>query len=237
MIPDGIICINKPPGFTSFDVVAKLRGILKTRKLGHAGTLDPMATGVLPVLAGGATKYFDAFLLYKKRYLAGFRLGISTDTFDITGSIEKTSDPSGTDADVLKRALEGFVGEIFQLPPMYSAKRVDGQRLYKLAMNGIKDVPRSKKKVTVYDARLVSFDAADFSGKLDVICSGGTYIRTIIGDLGEKLGCGGVMTSLVRTQCCGLTLDDCITLEELEGKTPEELNKIIIPTDKALARQ
>lgn len=210
----GIICIDKPSGFTSFDVVAKLRGILKTRRLGHSGTLDPAATGVLPVFAGGATKAISFLPDSDKTYQAGFRLGLTTDTQDSTGSITETRPvPPLTSSDI-EAVLKLFRGEIMQLPPMYSAVQVNGRRLYELARQGI-EVEREKRPITVYKLELLSFDGTD--GTLLVECSKGTYIRTLINDIGGSLGTGGVMTSLRRTRACGFTLEDCFTFEQLEA--------------------
>ena len=209
----GIICIDKPSGFTSFDVVAKLRGILKTRKLGHSGTLDPAATGVLPVFAGGATKAISLLPDSDKTYIAGFRLGITTDTQDITGSITAEHPVPHLTVEELEAALADFRGDILQLPPMYSAVQVNGRRLYDLARQGI-EVEREKRPVTIRRLELISFDGKE--GTLSVECSKGTYIRTLINDIGDILGSGGVMTSLRRTTACGFTLDDCFTFEQLE---------------------
>lgn len=210
----GIICVNKPQGFTSFDVIAKMRGILKMKRLGHAGTLDPMATGVLPVFAGRATKACDILPDHDKTYEAGFRFGITTDTQDVTGTVTKER-PASVTAEQLEKALESFRGEIMQVPPMYSAVSVGGKRLYDLARKGI-EVEREARAVTIYKLDILSFNEMEQSGILTVSCSKGTYIRTLINDIGEALGCGGIMTSLVRTAACGFTLSDCVTLEQLQ---------------------
>lgn len=219
----GIICVNKPQGFTSFDVIAKLRGILKIKRLGHAGTLDPMATGVLPVFVGRATKACDILPDHDKIYRAGFRLGVTTDTQDSTGTVVQERDPSGIDGEKLSAVLDGFRGEIMQIPPMYSAVSVGGKRLYDLARQGI-EVEREARPVTIYRLELAEFDGKERSGVLTVSCSKGTYIRTLINDIGEKLGCGGIMTSLVRTAACGFSLDDCVTIEELQREAEGNRN-------------
>lgn len=211
----GIICVNKPQGFTSFDVIAKLRGILKMKRLGHAGTLDPMATGVLPVFAGRATKACDILPDHDKVYEAGFKLGVTTDTQDSTGTVTMERDPSAADAEKVAAVLEKFRGDIMQIPPMYSAVSVNGKRLYDLARQGV-EIEREARPVTVYSLELVSFDEAEKCGVLSVSCSKGTYVRTLINDIGEALGCGGIMTSLVRTKACGFSLDDCVTIEQLQ---------------------
>ena len=210
----GIICVNKPSGFTSFDVIAKMRGILKMKRLGHAGTLDPMATGVLPVFAGRAAKACDILPDHDKTYRAGFRLGVSTDTQDSTGTVLSESG-TAVPRDRLLSVLESFRGSIEQIPPMYSAVSVNGKRLYELAREG-KTVERPARTVTVYSLELLNYDEESRSGTLEVSCSKGTYIRTLINDIGDALACGGIMTSLVRTHACGFSLEDCVTLEQLQ---------------------
>lgn len=228
----GIICVYKPKGFTSFDVIAKMRGILKFKRLGHSGTLDPMAEGVLPVFAGSAAKACEMLPDTDKAYKAGFALGVSTDTQDITGkTLSESSLPvSRTE---LEKAAESFRGDIMQIPPMYSAVSVNGKRLYELARQGI-SVERKPRPVTVYSLKISAYSEEERRGEALISCSKGTYIRTVINDIGEKLGCGGVMTSLLRTAACGFTLDDCHTLEELEREASGERNfgKFIIPVWK-----
>ncbi len=211
---NGIICINKPEGFTSFDVIAKMRGILKMKKLGHSGTLDPMATGVLPVFAGSATKAISIIPQTGKSYVAGFRFGIVTDTYDITGKViqEKAFNLLKND---VENSLETFRGNITQLPPMYSAVQVNGQRLYDLARKGV-EVERPSREVEVSRLELLDFDEKNGSGTIELSCSKGTYIRSIIHDMGQILGCGATMTSLVRTYSNGFSIDECVTLEQLE---------------------
>ncbi|MDE6596418.1 MAG: tRNA pseudouridine(55) synthase TruB, partial [Oscillospiraceae bacterium] len=200
--------------FTSFDVIAKMRGILKMKRWGHAGTLDPMATGVLPVFAGRATKACDILPDHDKTYEAGFRLGITTDTQDVTGTVTKER-PAKVTTEQLENVLGSFRGEIMQVPPMYSAVSVGGKRLYELARQG-KEIEREARAVTIYCLEITEFDEPSQSGTLKVSCSKGTYIRTLINDIGEALNCGGIMTSLVRTAACGFTLSDCVTLEQLQ---------------------
>ncbi len=211
---NGIICINKSQGFTSFDVIAKMRGILKMKRLGHSGTLDPMATGVLPVFAGNCTKAVSLIPHTGKSYVAGFRLGIVTDTQDTTGKILSET-PVCVSPEQLKNAVEKFVGETEQIPPMYSAVSVGGKRLYELARKGI-EVEREARKITVYSFDIIEYNPETHEGKLDISCSGGTYVRTLIHDLGQNLGCGAAMTSLVRTCSNGFRIEECVTLEELE---------------------
>lgn len=211
---NGILCIDKPQGFTSFDVVAKLRGILKTRKIGHAGTLDPMATGVLPVFVGNATKACDIMPDSSKAYRAAFRLGEQTDTQDSTGTVLSTSDVTCS-ADDIKNILSQFTGDIMQIPPMYSAVSVNGKRLYELARQGI-EVEREPRKITVYSLVLEEYSEETGEGVLSVECSKGTYIRTIIHDIGNALGCGGVMTGLTRTVSNGFLLSDAVSLDRVQ---------------------
>lgn len=227
----GIICVNKPQDFTSFDVIAKMRGILKMKRLGHAGTLDPMATGVLPVFAGRATKACDILPDRDKTYEAGFRFGVTTDTQDVTGTVIMER-PAGVTAESLTEALKSFRGEIMQVPPMYSAVSVGGKRLYDLARKGI-EVEREARPITVYSLELKEFDESSQSGILKISCSKGTYIRTLINDIGETLGCGGIMTSLVRTAACGFTLADCVTLEQLQAA--KDFTKLVKPIESVFA--
>lgn len=226
----GIICVDKPRDFTSFDVVAKVRGITRCRKVGHGGTLDPMATGVLPIFFGRATKALDIMPVQGKRYTAAFRLGITTDTQDITGKTLTTDGRPVTRAE-LETALPAFRGEIDQLPPMYSAVWVDGRRLYDLARQGL-EVERPTRKITVHTLELLDYDPAAREGVLEVSCSKGAYIRTIIHDIGQSLGCGGVLTALRRTQALGYTLDCCHTLEQLqELAATDRLAGELLPVD------
>lgn len=228
---NGILCVNKPQDFTSFDVVAKLRGILGMKRLGHAGTLDPMATGVLPVFVGTATKVCDIMPDNSKSYSAGFRFGQTTDTQDITGNILTISGKSVSHDDICA-VLPDFIGKIMQIPPMYSAVQVNGQRLYDLARQGI-EVERKPRRIEVNSLKLSGYDEIRREGFLEIDCGKGTYIRTIIHDIGEKLGCGGIMTSLIRTSASGFTLDDCYTFEEIQQARGENrLESLILPVER-----
>ena len=227
----GVIAVNKPAGWTSFDVVAKLRGVLHTRKIGHGGTLDPMAEGVLPVFVGRATKACDILPDIKKGYKAGFRLGLSTDTQDITGRVLSESGMAVT-SEELKAAAEKFVGRIMQVPPMYSAVKVDGKKLYELAREG-KTIERAARPVTVLSLTIDDYDEDTREGSMTVLCEKGTYIRTVISDIGDLLGCGGAMTSLVRTYSAGLKLEDCLNIEEIQRRVNEEgTQSVLTPLDK-----
>lgn len=209
----GIICVNKDKDITSFGVVAKTRGITRERKAGHTGTLDPMATGVLPIMLGGATRFLNFLPDSDKGYRASFVLGKTTDTLDITGTITGEYEVNATLDDVLA-VLPRFVGKIKQVPPMYSAKSVDGVRLYDLARQGV-EIEREACDVEIKELAFVEQVGDEFV--IDVLCSKGTYIRSLIDDIGRELGCGAVMTSLCRTRAMGFTLDDAVSLDDLQG--------------------
>lgn len=213
---NGVVLIHKEKDYTSFDVVAVVRKLLGQKKVGHTGTLDPNATGVLPVLLGTATKAQDIIPCHDKKYIADFKLGAATDTLDIWGTVTEEK-PAHLSRAELEAALGSFRGTIKQLPPMYSAVSIDGKRLYQYAREG-KEVERKPRTVTVYSIELTAFDEAAQSGTLDIYCSNGTYIRTIIDDLARALGTVGVMTGLVRYEACGYRLEDCMTLGELKAK-------------------
>ena len=230
---NGIICINKPEGITSFGVVAKVRGITRQKKAGHTGTLDPMATGVLPVMVGNATRFLNFLPDHDKGYRASFILGKTTDTLDITGTVTSECETSLGAENILK-ILPHFTGVIYQYPPMYSAKSVDGVRLYELARQGI-EVRREPCEVEVKKLELIGEKDGEFT--IDVVCSKGTYIRSLISDIGENLGCGAVMTKLCRTLACGFTPDDCVTLDELQKMRDEneDFGSVITPIETVLS--
>lgn len=209
---NGLILIDKPKDFTSFDVVAVMRKLSGQKKAGHTGTLDPNATGVLPILLGSATKAQDLIVNHDKTYVADFKLGITTDTLDVWGNVTADFDTKA-DLESVKKALLHFEGEIEQIPPMFSAIQKDGKRLYDLARQGI-EVERESRKVTVYGITLLDFDESTQSGSLEISCSKGTYVRTVIDDMGRLLKTGAVMTDLRRTQACGFSVDECISLDE-----------------------
>ncbi|MBQ2798899.1 MAG: tRNA pseudouridine(55) synthase TruB [Ruminiclostridium sp.] len=226
----GVICINKPRDFTSFDVIAITRRAAGTRKIGHGGTLDPMATGVLPIFIGRAAKTADLIPSLDKRYVAGFKLGLTSETEDIWGTILTGNDKPVTREELLL-AVGTMQGNIMQVPPMYSAVKVGGKKLYELARQGI-EIEREARPITVHSIELLSYDEKERTGVLDIHCSKGTYIRTIISDIGAKLGTGAVMTSLQRTLSNGFTLADCTELEDVRSMTPDDIEKLIIPTEK-----
>lgn len=209
---NGIINIYKEKGFTSHDVVAKMRGICKQKKIGHTGTLDPDATGVLPVCLGSATKLCDLLTDKEKEYVAELLLGVETDTQDITGQILRECVPVTDEAQV-REAVMSFLGEYMQVPPMYSALKVNGKKLYELARAG-KEVERQARPVTIHELEILDIKLPVV--KIRVVCSKGTYIRTLCADIGVKLGCGGTMKSLERTKVGIFKKEDAITLAELE---------------------
>lgn len=231
---NGILIIDKPAGFTSHDVVAKLRGICKTRRIGHGGTLDPMATGVLPVFLGGATRAADYAAARDKSYRAGFQLGAATDTQDATGTVTERSD-CRADAEAVRAALLTFEGRQSQVPPMYSAVQVNGQRLYDLARRGI-EVERPAREIVLSELALEGFDAERQRGTLRLTCSKGTYVRTVIHDLGVKLGTYAAMSSLVRTRSGEFSLEQAVTLDEVQRAADEgRLAGLLRPTDSLFA--
>lgn len=211
----GVLILDKPADFTSFDAVAVCRRLCHERKIGHTGTLDPMATGVLPLLLGKATRAASLLEDTDKEYEAGFRLGVSTDTEDSTGKVLETSD-TPVSRELLESLLPRFRGEIMQVPPMYSAVSKDGKRLYELARKGI-EVERDARPVTIFKLELMEYHEETREGKLTVSCSKGTYIRTLIADLAKAAGSLGVMTALRRTKACGFTLADAITLDQAKA--------------------
>ncbi len=230
---NGIICVNKKQNITSFGVCAKLRGILGEKKVGHTGTLDPMAEGVLPVMIGGATRFLNFLPESDKGYRASFILGKTTDTLDITGNVTAEYENNVSESDV-SEALKFFKGKIMQTPPMYSAVSVNGKRLYELARQGI-EVERKEREIEIKRLELVENINGEYV--IDVFCSKGTYIRSLIDDIGRMLGCGAVMTSLVRTSAMGFTLENCTTLDELQQRKNENIgfDDILLPLDQVLS--
>ena len=226
---NGIVIIDKPQGWTSMDVCAKLRGILKTKKIGHAGTLDPMATGVLPVFVGQATRAVSFAESGEKEYIAGLRLGLTTNTQDTQGEALSQT------AVVCRRAaveavLPRFTGDIEQIPPMFSAIKIGGQKLYDLARQG-KEVERKPRPVTVFSLE-VAQQVSETDYILRIRCSKGTYVRTLCHDIGQALGCGGCMFSLRRSMAAGFTLEESVTIEQVQ----EAGEALLRPTD-SLFRQ
>lgn len=218
---DGIINVYKEAGFTSHDVVAKLRGILKQKKIGHTGTLDPAATGVLPVCCGKATKVCELLTDKDKSYRAVCRLGVETDTQDMTGTVLKEYDTAGIDEHRIRECISKFVGEIQQIPPMYSALKVNGRKLYELAREG-KVIERKPRKIVISQIDLIETDLENKTFTMDVTCSKGTYIRTLCHDIGKELGIGAAMENLVRTRVSVFDIEDALTLSDIEFLSKEE---------------
>lgn len=232
MFENGILNINKPEGWTSQDVVAKLRGRLHIRRVGHTGTLDPMATGVLPVCFGKATRIIEYYDDDFKTYEAEMKLGMVTDTLDITGTVLETKPVDVSEDDVIQ-TIDSFRGWITQIPPKYSALKVNGKPLYKYAREGV-EVEIKSRKIYVEDIQPVEVNLRENRILFRVTCSKGTYIRTICVDIGKKLGCGGTMTSLQRTQSGCFRVEDARTLPEILEMTDEELERCVIPMDETL---
>ena len=228
-MPNGIIIIDKPAGWTSMDVCAKLRGIFHEKRVGHAGTLDPMATGVLPVFVGGATKAVSFAEEGQKEYIATLRLGLVTDTQDTTGTVLEERPVSLTRADI-EAVLPRFTGDIQQIPPMYSAIKINGQKLYDLARKG-REVERRPRPVTIYELELGE-QLGECEYALRCRCSKGTYIRTLCHDIGQALGCGGTMAALRRTMACGYGLEQAVTLEAAQQRG----ESLLLPVDSLFAR-
>ena len=212
---NGILIIDKPAGWTSHDVVAKLRGLLRERRIGHAGTLDPMATGVLPVFVGRATRAVEFAAEREKEYLAGLRLGVVTDTQDTTGTVLETH-PVCADRPQVEAVLARFRGEITQIPPMYSAIKREGKKLYELARKG-REVERKPRSITIFELELLE-QISETDYLLRCRCSKGTYLRTLCHDIGQALGCGGAMYSLRRTMAAGFTLAEAVSLEAVQAQ-------------------
>lgn len=228
----GIIPLKKSEGMTSFLAVKRVRGITGEKKCGHTGTLDPNATGVLPIALGGATRFIELLPTHKKAYRATFKLGVKTDTLDIWGTVIEESGKSASFEEI-EKALPQFRGKIKQVPPMYSALKKDGVRLYELARQGI-EIEREERECEIFALELEENCENEFS--LYVECSGGTYVRSLIGDIGDSLGTGATMTSLNRVFACGVTEEECVTLEELEHlRDSGELEKVLVPLDKMLS--
>lgn len=223
-MPNGIIIIDKPSGWTSMDVCAKLRGLLKEKRIGHGGTLDPMATGVLPVFVGTATKAVEFAENSGKEYIAGLRLGVATNTQDSSGEVLETR-PVTAGRDELETVLPRFTGAIQQIPPMYSAIKRNGKKLYELARAG-KEIHRDPRPVTIHGLEVLE-QTGESEYLLRIRCSKGTYVRTLCHDIGEALGCGGCMSSLRRTMAAGFTLEDAVTLEQVQ----EQGGAMLMPVD------
>ncbi len=229
---DGILCVDKPQEMTSFACCAMLRRLTGEKKIGHAGTLDPMATGVLPIMFGKATRAIPLLPTHDKQYVADIQFGKTSDTLDIWGAVTDTGVPFPSH-EAVEQALPAFRGEIRQVPPMMSALKKDGVRLYELARQGI-EIEREARTVTVYALELISYDAATGVLRLRCDCSAGTYIRSLCDDLGRVLGCGAVMTALRRTAAAGYDLSACLTAEQCRLEA-EGLAARILPIETAFS--
>ena len=230
---NGLLPLDKPQEITSFLACAIVRRLLGVKKVGHGGTLDPMATGVLPVLIGPATRAMELIPSQDKRYVATMRFGYVSDTLDVWGTVTPTDKPIPTRA-AAEAALAGFRGDIWQIPPMTSALQKDGVRLYELARKGI-EIEREARPVTVHSLELVDFDADRGEMTVDCHCSKGTYIRSICDDVGRVLGCGAVMTALRRTMAAGVPAEECVSLAAAKEMSPDELAALIRPVDRLFA--
>ncbi len=228
MEPSGVLVVHKHAGVTSHDIVNRMRRLYGTRRVGHTGTLDPMATGVLVILIGRATKASEYLISESKHYRATLRLGLTTDTEDITGTVLSSTEVLPTE-EAVQAVLPRFCGRISQIPPMYSAIKQNGQKLVDLARRG-ETVEREAREIEIYSLSIAPTDSPS-DWILDVHCSGGTYIRTLCADIGAALGCGGAMATLERREACGFFLEEAHTLEELEALSPEERFSLLIPTE------
>ncbi len=229
---NGIILVDKPQDWTSHDVVAKLRGVLHERRIGHSGTLDPLATGLLVVFVGRATRAVEFAEADSKEYLAGLRLGLSTDTQDITGNVMTRSDKL-PDESAVREAIGHFLGDIEQIPPMYSAIKIGGKKLYELARKG-DSVERPPRRIRVSSIEIEGRSGEDYL--LRISCSKGTYVRTLCNDIGETLGCGACMSSLRRTRAGAFSVDNAHSLDEIEAAAKDgRLSGILLPVDTLFA--
>ena len=229
---EGILLVDKPSGITSHDIVDRLRRKLKMKKIGHAGTLDPLATGLMIMLIGKATKVSQFLISLDKSYEGTFKLGVETDSQDSDGEIVQTKDlPDNLSDEMIGDAMKEFLGDQYQTPPMFSAKKINGVPLYKIARKG-KTVEREPRVIRINELSLIGWDAPE--GKFYMDCSKGTYVRTIFHDLGQKLGCGGHLTSLRRTKINDFSIEGVSTLEEIESMGTGEFQSLLIPVREAV---
>ena len=231
---DGIINVNKPAGWTSQDVCTKLRHVLKVKKAGHTGTLDPMAAGVLPVCVGKATRIIEYYDRDSKSYHASMKLGVTTDTLDITGEVTETAGYRDVTEKAVREAFRAYTGNVRQIPPKYSALKINGKRAYDLAREG-KSFEISPREIVIYDNSVTRIDLENGEIEFDVTCSKGTYIRTMCDDIGRSLGCGAVMTALTRTASGFFRIEDSHTIEEIIADE-DPLANMLIPADQTLEK-
>lgn len=233
---DGVLAVHKPAGFTSHDVVAKVRRLVSMKRIGHTGTLDPAVTGVLPLCLGRSTRIVEYLQEMPKEYVATLRLGVATDTEDMTGTITEQVESVEVSEEQVRHVLEQMIGTISQVPPMYSAVKVDGKRLYELAREG-KTIERKAREVTIYELEIIDFKAgAHPEVSFRALCSKGTYIRTLCVDIGRALHVPSVMVQLVRTQSAGISLDQCVTFEQIaEAVEQGRLEQHLIKPDQAMS--
>ncbi len=228
---NGFINLFKPPGITSMDALRRIKKLTGQRKVGHGGTIDPLASGVLPVCFGQATRLMDFVVGSSKRYVMEVKLGVATTTYDAEGEVVSTRDPGGVTREMVDAALQSFLGRIDQVPPMYSAVKFQGQRLYKLARAGV-EVERKPRPVEIHTIQVLNFSPPSLS--LDVECGQGAYMRTMAADLGELLGCGAHVSELVRRSCGGFHSDESVTLETLEEASASNWQQFLQPVDWVL---
>ena len=233
---NGVLNLNKPAGYTSFDCVAILRRLTGERKIGHTGTLDPQATGVLPVCIGKATRLLEFMDSAPKTYVCGCALGLETDTQDIWGSAisDRRSVTASLTRENVEKVLDTFRGEIDQKPPVFSAIKVKGKKLYEYAREG-KDVEVPVRRVTIHGIRMLDWQGPQQPFTFEVVCSRGTYVRAICHDLGQALGCGACMSSLVRTDTCGYSLEQALPLEDLRSMNAEQIEALLDPPETAVS--
>ncbi|MBR0517092.1 MAG: tRNA pseudouridine(55) synthase TruB [Firmicutes bacterium] len=233
---NGVLNLNKPDGYTSFDCVAILRRLTGERKIGHTGTLDPQATGVLPVCIGKATRLLEFMDSAPKTYVCGCTLGLETDTQDIWGSVksDRRAEIASLTRENVEKVLDAFRGEIEQKPPVFSAIKVNGKRLYEYAREG-RDVEVPVRSVTIHGIRMLDWQGPQQPFTFEVVCSRGTYVRAICHDMGQTLGCGACMSSLVRTNTCGYSLEQALSLEDLRSMNAEQIETLLDPPETAVS--
>ncbi len=233
---NGVLNLNKPAGYTSFDCVAILRRLTGERKIGHTGTLDPQATGVLPVCIGKATRLLEFMDSAPKTYVCGCTLGLETDTQDIWGSVksDRRAEIASLTRENVEKVLDTFRGEIEQKPPVFSAIKVNGKRLYEYAREG-RDVEVPVRSVTIHGIRMLDWQGPQQPFTFEVVCSRGTYVRAICHDMGQTLGCGACMSSLVRTNTCGYSLEQALSLEDLRSMNAEQIETLLDPPETAVS--